>query len=1266
MARITLHLILVCICFVSSAVAATYSGVMDKRVGFTTVPGFTAQSPSWYGGTTAGKGLRLEWTADDTTNPGYWTYTYGLIRGVGVNKCDAFFDIETADDFIPANIVSWRVLSATDRSGAVIPSGLASITLSPPTNFNAVHDFTGDRATPAYSLLGKFDLSHYSGDPGIAAPGVPGGNASATPSVGPVPHPFFGLRWTFPGTGFDLYEPCAWSVELVSDRAPMWGDFFLWGDQVTQSPMWYANAYNDQIDNPVRETAPPANNLAAEYPGWLLVPGPLRLLTLNLAGGGSGGVVSVPAAINCNVATGPTCTAQLNNGVTVQLTATPDPQSSFSGWSGDCNGTGVCSLTMTAPHNVTATFALITNPLTVSLAGAGRVTGTTSGTPATVSFTTNGSVSVASGATVTLYPLPANGAIFMGWSGACSGLGDTANSNACTVTMNAAKDVTATFDSLPSVALTAPTSGAVYTNPATISLSATASDPDGTISKVEFYNGTTLLGSATTVPYAYTWTPVPGGSYSITARAYDNLGLSSATTATNVAVTSAVTYNGNGSTAGTVPVDTQTYLPGATVSVLTAGTLIRSGFTFNGWNTAANGTGTAYTAGATFGMANANVILYAQWLAVPVAAPTVTSFSPASGVIGTTVTINGTNFTGATGVTFNTTPASTFTVVSVTKITAVVPTGATTGAIKVTTPGGTGVAASNFTVPAPTVTSFTPTSGIVGATVTLTGTNFSGATVVKFNTTQAVSFAVVSATSITVTIPPGATTGKISVTGPSGTGTSAASFTVIGAPALTSFTPVSGAGGVTVTISGTNLGSATLVTFNGIPATITTNTATAISTKVPTGATTGFISVTTAAGTGTSTTSFTVPAPTVTSFTPTSGIVGATVTLTGTNFLGASGVMFNTTPATSFSVVSATSLTAVVPVGATTGKISVTGPSGVGTSAAVFTVIGAPVLTSFTPTSGLVGTTVTITGTSLGNATAVTFNGIPAIIVTNTATTISMKVPDGATTGPLKVTTALGTGISGTIFTVPAPTLTSFSPATGGIGTGVTITGTNFTGTTSVKFNGVAAPYIVTTATTIATTVPSGATTGPISVATYGGVVTSTGSFTVGATTAVPKVTSFTPTTGGVGATVSVSGSNFVGATAVKFNGITVTTFTVLSNTSLVTAVPPGATTGTISVATPNGTGTSATVFTVGATPVVPAITSFTPTSGKVGTVITVTGTNLGGVIAANVGGVGAALQVRSATSLLLTVPTGAVTGTLSITTNGGSAVSTGLYTVTP
>jgi subtilisin family serine protease len=92
----------------------------------------------------------------------------------------------------------------------------------------------------------------------------------------------------------------------------------------------------------------------------------------------------------------------------------------------------------------------------------------------------------------------------------------------------------------PVVTLTSPLAGAISTAPASIVMTATASDSDGTVSRVDFYNGSTFLGSAAAAPYSVTWIGVPAGSYTLSARAYDNLGAWSDSTAVTVTVTGAV------------------------------------------------------------------------------------------------------------------------------------------------------------------------------------------------------------------------------------------------------------------------------------------------------------------------------------------------------------------------------------------------------------------------------------------------------------------------------------------------------------------------------------------------------------------------------------------------------------------------------------------------------------------------------------------------------------------------------------------------------
>ena len=165
----------------------------------------------------------------------------------------------------------------------------------------------------------------------------------------------------------------------------------------------------------------------------------------------------------------------------------------------------------------------------------------------------------------------------------------------------------------------------------------------------------------------------------------------------------------------------------------------------------------------------------------------------------------------------------------------------------------------NWTFPDPTITSFSPTSGGTSTSVTITGTNFSGATAVTFGGTDASSYTVDSTTQITAVVGSG-TTGKVAVTTSVGTATSAADFTFIATPAITSFSPTSGGTSTSVTITGTNFSGATAVTFGGTDASSYTVDSTTQITAVVGSGTTGKVAVTTPGGTTTSAVDFTYTA----------------------------------------------------------------------------------------------------------------------------------------------------------------------------------------------------------------------------------------------------------------------------------------------------------------------------------------------------------------------------------------------------------------------
>ncbi len=128
------------------------------------------------------------------------------------------------------------------------------------------------------------------------------------------------------------------------------------------------------------------------------------------------------------------------------------------------------------------------------------------------------------------------------WSGVTGGtyvLTAVATDSRNLITTSAARTITVSAPPPPTVSLTAPANGATFTPPATISLAATATPGSGaSILKVEFFNGATLLNNDQTPPFAFSWTSVPAGTYTLTAKATDNKG--SSTTSAPVTVTVAV------------------------------------------------------------------------------------------------------------------------------------------------------------------------------------------------------------------------------------------------------------------------------------------------------------------------------------------------------------------------------------------------------------------------------------------------------------------------------------------------------------------------------------------------------------------------------------------------------------------------------------------------------------------------------------------------------------------------------------------------------
>jgi hypothetical protein len=265
----------------------------------------------------------------------------------------------------------------------------------------------------------------------------------------------------------------------------------------------------------------------------------------------------------------------------------------------------------------------------------------------------------------------------------------------------------------------------------------------------------------------------------------------------------------------------------------------------------------------------------------------------------------------------------------------------------------------------------------------------------------------------------------------SATGATSANFSltnIAGAPpTISTLSLTQGPVGAKITITGSNFGppqQTSTVTFNNTVAAFSNWTTATIDVTVPSGATTGNV-VVTVGGVASNGVPFTVtPPPSIASINPTFGPIGATVTISGTNFGPTVGpissfVTFNATQGRS-SNWSDTSITIPVPQGATTGNVVVS-VGGVPSNGVPFTVTPAPNITGLNPTSGPVGTSVTISGSSFGqtqpSTSALTFNGTVAAPTTWSDTSIVAPVPAGATPGNVVVNLS-GVPSNGINFTV--------------------------------------------------------------------------------------------------------------------------------------------------------------------------------------------------------------------------------------------------------
>ncbi len=315
-----------------------------------------------------------------------------------------------------------------------------------------------------------------------------------------------------------------------------------------------------------------------------------------------------------------------------------------------------------------------------------------------------------------------------------------------------------------------------------------------------------------------------------------------------------------------------------------------------------------------------------------------------------------------------------------------------------------------------------------------------------------------------------------------------------------------------------------------------------------------------------------------------------------------------------------------------------------------------PAITSFTPTFGTTGTVVTIVGVNLNGVSSVNFGDSAAASFAYVSPDTVTAVVGGGASGPVSLIAAAGgTTLAGFIYG-SAPVITGFTPDSAAQGTLVTISGKGFTGSSTVLFGGTPAQsFTVLNDSTITATVGVGSS-GVITVTNPIGSATA-GSFFFIYTTIPPVVlTSFSPDSAGQGATVTITGQNLSGITAISFGGTPAQSFRIYSDSVVYVTVGPGST-GSLVVIGNNGTDSLPGFFYIAPPPPPPviSITSFSPATGTTGTTVSIRGSNLTAVRSVKFCGTPAVSYVAISDSLLLAVVGTGSTGYVSLANSNSS-----------
>lgn len=376
----------------------------------------------------------------------YWAnFDQGTIARAnldGTGRDDAFIrgasgpaDVFTDDDYIywansGSNSIGRARLGGTGVNQSFITGTRSAATVWADDS----HVFWGNGSFAGQSSIGRANADgtgvnqNWLVDPGVRSPATVVANDAFLYWTNSAGAPTIG-RARLDGTGVNGAFITAGPTGSLPNGLAVSGQYLYWSLYGTNS---IGRAALD--GSPVDTAFIGSPSSRAQGPGSVSV----SQYALRVNPSGPGRITSAPRGIDC----GSDCAEEYPEATSVRLSAVPGDAARFTGWGGACSGLGSCTVFMVAPVAVTAAFAPVppdSPVLTVSVSGPGAVTSS----PAGISCGSDCRQAFLAGTAVTLTPTPADNAVFTGWQGACTGTGP------CTVSMSAARSVSAAFAPVP-------------------------------------------------------------------------------------------------------------------------------------------------------------------------------------------------------------------------------------------------------------------------------------------------------------------------------------------------------------------------------------------------------------------------------------------------------------------------------------------------------------------------------------------------------------------------------------------------------------------------------------------------------------------------------------------------------------------------------------------------------------------------------------------------------------------------------------------------